>query len=178
MGLPRWLSCKESTCQSMRCRFDPWSGRSLEKGMATHFSILAWIFHGQRSLLGYSLRGHRQTLSDFHFTHTKKWGSRNRLKSLFQDLARFINITTYFQSSKGIRKSLPLSPSVSLRTYFKRLYRSFSKVHWQNPSFAEQWSQENLNQLSNIPKQKWFWSHEPGLCPKQEYRYSYFISRF
>ena len=26
----------------------------LEKGMATHFSILAWEIHGQRSLVGYS----------------------------------------------------------------------------------------------------------------------------
>ena len=26
----------------------------LEKGMATHFSILAWRIHGQRSLVGYS----------------------------------------------------------------------------------------------------------------------------
>ena len=27
IGLPRWLSCKEFTCQCRRCRFDPWSGR-------------------------------------------------------------------------------------------------------------------------------------------------------
>ena len=27
---------------------------SLEKGMATHSSILAWRLHGQRSLVGYS----------------------------------------------------------------------------------------------------------------------------
>ena len=27
---------------------------SLEDGMATHSSILAWRFHGQRSLVGYS----------------------------------------------------------------------------------------------------------------------------
>ena len=31
----------------------PGSGRSLEDGMATHSSILAWRIHGQRSLLGY-----------------------------------------------------------------------------------------------------------------------------
>ena len=27
---------------------------ALEKEMATHSSILAWMFHGQRSLVGYS----------------------------------------------------------------------------------------------------------------------------
>lgn len=90
-----------------------------------------------------------------------------RKQTLSQDLGRCINITTYFHSSKGIRNSLSLRPSVSLRTYFERSHRFFSKVHWQNPSFAEQWSQEYLNQLSNIPKQKWFWSHEPGLCPNK-----------
>ena len=31
----------------------------LEKGMATHPSILAWRIHGQRSLVGYSPCGRR-----------------------------------------------------------------------------------------------------------------------
>ena len=45
LGLPRWLSSKESPCQCRRHRkfgFNPWSGRLLEKQMATHSSILAW----------------------------------------------------------------------------------------------------------------------------------------
>ena len=41
MGLPRWLSGKESTCQArdvgLVSREDP-----LEKEMATHSSIVAW----------------------------------------------------------------------------------------------------------------------------------------
>ena len=41
--LPRCLSCKESTCQCRRQRFDPWSWKdSLEEEMATHSSIFAW----------------------------------------------------------------------------------------------------------------------------------------
>ena len=32
----------------------------LQKGMATHSSILAGEFHGQRSLVGYSLWGHKE----------------------------------------------------------------------------------------------------------------------
>ena len=32
----------------------PGLGRSPEEGMVTNFSILAWKFHGQRSLVGYS----------------------------------------------------------------------------------------------------------------------------
>ena len=33
----------------------------LEKGMATHSSILAWRIHGQRSLVGYSLCGRKES---------------------------------------------------------------------------------------------------------------------
>ena len=33
--------------------------RSLEKEMATHSSILAGKSYGQRSLVGYSLKGHK-----------------------------------------------------------------------------------------------------------------------
>ena len=31
----------------------------LEKGIATHSSMLAWKFHGQKSLVGYSPWGHK-----------------------------------------------------------------------------------------------------------------------
>ena len=41
----------------------------LEKGMATHSSVVAGEVHGQRSLVGYSQIGQSQThLSDYHFT--------------------------------------------------------------------------------------------------------------
>ena len=46
MGLPRWLSGKESTCHCRRpknCEFDPWVRKiPLEEEMATRSSILAW----------------------------------------------------------------------------------------------------------------------------------------
>ena len=44
MGLPRWLSGKEFTCQcrrNKRCGFKPYVGKILWK-VATHSSILAW----------------------------------------------------------------------------------------------------------------------------------------
>ena len=34
---------------------------SLEKEMATHSSILAWKSHWQRSLVGYSPQGHKES---------------------------------------------------------------------------------------------------------------------
>ena len=36
----------------------------LEKEMATHSSILAWKFHGQRSLVGYSPWGYKRIRHD------------------------------------------------------------------------------------------------------------------
>ena len=42
----------------------------LEKGMATHSSILAGEFHGQRSLVGYSLWGHKEPDMTEQLTHT------------------------------------------------------------------------------------------------------------
>ena len=33
----------------------------LEKEMATHSSTLAWRIHGQRSLVGYSPQGHKES---------------------------------------------------------------------------------------------------------------------
>ena len=42
MGFPGGSDGKESTCNSGDTSLIPGSGRSLEKGMATHASILAW----------------------------------------------------------------------------------------------------------------------------------------
>ena len=41
MGLPRWLSGKESSCQEMQVLSLGWED-PLEMDMATHSSILAW----------------------------------------------------------------------------------------------------------------------------------------
>ena len=41
-GLPRWLSDKESACQTGDMDLIPGSGSSLEKEMATHSRILVW----------------------------------------------------------------------------------------------------------------------------------------
>ena len=42
----------------------------LEKGMATHFSILAWRTHGQRRLVGYSRWCHKESDMTEQLTHT------------------------------------------------------------------------------------------------------------
>ena len=40
--IPKWFSGKESTCQEGDAGLIPGSGRSLEKEIVTHSSILAW----------------------------------------------------------------------------------------------------------------------------------------
>ena len=53
---------------------------SLEKEMATHCSILAWKFHGQRSLEGYSPWGHEELDAIEHTAHKEEgavFGERN-----------------------------------------------------------------------------------------------------
>ena len=56
-GLPRWLSCKESTCQCRRCRrcgLDPWLRKIpwRRKWKPTPV-FLSGESHGQRNLVGY-----------------------------------------------------------------------------------------------------------------------------
>ena len=43
----------------------------LEEEIATHSSILAWKSHGQRSLVGYSLWGHKELDATALITHKR-----------------------------------------------------------------------------------------------------------
>ena len=59
LGLPRWLSGKESACQCRRCRryrFDPWVGKTLwRRKWQPALVFFPGKSQGQRSLEGYSL---------------------------------------------------------------------------------------------------------------------------
>ena len=70
--LPRLLSGKESTCQCRRHKrrgFDPWVGKILWRRTWQPTPVfLAGESHGQRSLAGYSPRGHRESDTSEH-TH-------------------------------------------------------------------------------------------------------------
>ena len=73
--LPRWLSGKESTCQSRthrRCGFDSWVGKIPWRRKWQPIPVfLPGKSHGQRSLVGYSLWGHRVTCN-WTYTHSVK----------------------------------------------------------------------------------------------------------
>ena len=64
LGFPGGASGKESACQCRRCKrywFDPWMKKIpwRRKCQPTPVS-LPGKFHGQRSLVGYSLQGHKE----------------------------------------------------------------------------------------------------------------------
>ena len=60
VGLPRWLNGKESTCQSRRCRSDPWVRKiPWRRKWPPTLVFLPEKSHGQRNLAGYSPWGHK-----------------------------------------------------------------------------------------------------------------------
>ena len=76
-GLPRWLSRMESTRQwrrCKRCRFDLWIGKILwrRKWQPTS-GFLFGKAHGQRSLLGYCLGGHKEPDITEQLNNNKSW---------------------------------------------------------------------------------------------------------
>ena len=75
-GLPRWLVVKESACQCRspnRWGFHPWVGKILWRREWQPTPVfLPGESHGQRSLVGYSLWGHRE--SDMpEWLSTRRW---------------------------------------------------------------------------------------------------------
>ena len=64
LGLPRWISGKESACQCRslrRCGFDPWVRNILwRREWQSTLVFLPEKSHGQRSLVGYSPWGRKR----------------------------------------------------------------------------------------------------------------------
>ena len=61
LGLPKWFSGKDSTCQAGNSGSILGLEVPLEKELATHSSVLVWKSHGQRSLVGYSIRSRKES---------------------------------------------------------------------------------------------------------------------
>jgi len=60
-GLPRWLSGKESACRYRRRGFSPWVGKIPWRRWQLTPIFLPGKPHQQRSLVGYSPWGHKET---------------------------------------------------------------------------------------------------------------------
>ena len=73
IGLPCWLSGKESSCQRRICGFHPWIGKILwrRKWQPTPV-FLPGKSHGQRSLAGYSPWGHKRVKHNLITNHQQQ----------------------------------------------------------------------------------------------------------
>jgi len=109
VGLPRWLSGKESACQCKRLRFDPWIRKMpwRRKWQPTPV-FLAGKSHGQRTLVGYSPPGCKRAGHDWVTEHacthsvlrsvtfTWSWSSKKEGKiTYFNSLQRDSRTITY-----------------------------------------------------------------------------------
>ena len=75
LGFPGGASGKESACQCRRCRFNPWVRKIPGRKFQSIPVFLPGKAHGQRSLAGYSPRGHKEsdrTENTHIHTHTQK----------------------------------------------------------------------------------------------------------
>ena len=64
-GLHWWLGGKESACQRRRCRFNPWFRKIPWRRKWQPSPVFLLVkFHGQKSLVGYSLWGHKRVRYD------------------------------------------------------------------------------------------------------------------
>ena len=62
LGLPRWCSGKESTCQCRKCGFDPWARKVPWRRKWQPIPVfLLGKSHRQRSLVRYSPCGHKES---------------------------------------------------------------------------------------------------------------------
>ena len=74
-GLPWWLSSRESTSQCRRHGFDPWVGMiPWRRAWPPTPVSLPGEAHGQRSLVGYSPCGHKESDMSETLSTSEKWG--------------------------------------------------------------------------------------------------------
>ena len=86
VGLPRWLSSKESTCQAGDMDSIPGLGRSPGEGKWQPTPVfLPGKSHGQRSLLGYSPWGRKESDTAEH-AHTTRLRGRGGSRSVLDVL--------------------------------------------------------------------------------------------
>lgn len=134
MGLPRWLTQWRIWLQCGRLRLIPGSKACPRKGMATCLNAHQRV-HGQRSLLGYSPRSHKEAA----YSHgSQTFRHDDATNSLHQHLivcVLFDNIIDIFIDlySQSISKSLSQSgiPRLSLLSPGSSVHGIFQKnVEW------------------------------------------------
>ena len=139
MGLPRWLSSKESTCQAGDASSIPGSGYPLEKEMTAHCSVLAWEIPPTEEPGGLQSPGLQRVGQDLVTKRqhiTSQWGSEFAPGSDGLQSQHFWPLT----SSESSRGHWPGAHGTSSFILFSRKYRhkmsrlcSLSEAIWSNP---------------------------------------------
>ena len=139
MGLPRWLSNKESTCQCRRCtkcKFDPWVGKIPWRRKWQPTSVFSLgEFHCQRSLAGYSPWGCKESdMTEWLSTHMHikilTWTVLSEETLNMYDSSNLFNRTRQASKLKllGLKKFWE-SPSFLQAQRARRMYQ----ILWSKP---------------------------------------------
>ena len=114
---PKWLNGKEPTCQSRRPRFDPWFWKIPWRWKWQPIPVfLPGESHGQRSLVGYSPRGLKES-------DTAEWLNSSIRFSIYTIFIGFLYtlLIYYF-----LRDIFPFSPPF----FIESLILFASLIHW------------------------------------------------
>ena len=153
LGLPWWLSCKESRSQCRRPGFNPWVRKILWRWNVNPLPVfLPGELHGQRGLAGYSPWGQKnwtplatKQQQRLVTVYNKRVQEKTRMLGLcfntsqdqFVVLGRLLRVPWTARSNQSILKEI--SPKYSLEglmlklklQYFGHLMRRLT--HWKRP---------------------------------------------
>ena len=133
--LPRWCSCKESSCQCRRHAFDSWVGKIpwRRKWLPT-LVFLPGKFHAQRSLVGYSSWVHKE--SDTTENADAHLSTGNALKSCFAIVGIFFSVIIVCILCGAITY---LSWFIMFALLSSLNYMSFIRVIWKSVKISPHW---------------------------------------
>ena len=101
IGLPRWLSGKESTCQCKRHGFDHWVGKiPWRRKWQPNPAFLPGKSHGQRSLVGYNPCSWKSVRADWALIQQNGINT-GLLLSNFPMFADWLHPSTWLQTAWG-----------------------------------------------------------------------------
>ena len=151
LGLPWWLSGKESVCQCRRYRFDPWVKKILwrRKWQPTPM-FLPGKYHGQRNLTGYSSWGCKRVRHDWvtkqqhlHiYVYVKLiYGEGNGTPLQYSCLENPIDGGAWWAAVHGVARSRTQLSDFTLTFHFHALEKEIathsSVLAWKIPGTGE-----------------------------------------
>ena len=116
-GFPGGSYCKDPAFNAGNSGSIPGWRKSLKKGMATHSSVLAWEFHGQRSLVGYSPWDHKEWDTTEQLTQAKLRKGTHGILLVANDNHEFRHFQGNFHFHLGFSLSLSLFSLVETRRF-------------------------------------------------------------